>query len=278
MIQKVLVVTNSGLSIFYHDFTENVVNPQLVAGFTSAINSFSEQIIVQGQNIESLQMSNLKMRISTFLNNSIHMILFHNLYDPDEIVDSIIFDLELQFIEQFGQLEVYEFAEISRFHDFKPIVKELCKTRIDIGIISHQSELKKKIWRELFAESNPLEQSTEWNVFQFSLEKYPHVQLSLWNFDYEGFNHNITLLQQKQILYFVIEANFNQILSLIKKIKLLKKQNPRILIVGLYVGESNLVEKFAEIVLQIPIFSFNTIEDISNQTLLDVIHKSIIGV
>ncbi len=278
MIQKILIVSAGGLSVFYHDFTENLVNPQLVAGFTTAINSFSEQIIVNNQNIESIQMNALKMRIAAFLNNSVHMILFHNRYDSEEVIDSIVFDLQLQFIESFGQLNMYEFAEVSRFNSFKPIVEELCKTRIDIGIVSSQSELKQILWKEIFAKTDISDQHKDWNVYDFKLEKYPHIGITLWNFDYEAFKHSLPLLSQKQLIYLVIEPDFDKIISLISKIEQIRESNPKGQILGIFIGNKGLFPNFAEIVLQIPIFPFKSVDDITHENLINMFNETVLGV
>ena len=278
MIQKILIVSAGGLSVFYHDFTEYLVNPQLVAGFTTAINSFSEQIIIHNQNIESIQMTALKMRIAAFLNNSVHLILFHNRYDSEEVIDSIIVDLQLQFIEMFGQLEMYEFAEISRFDSYKPIVEELCKTRINIGIVSSQSDLKQILWKEIFAQTDISDQHKDWNVYEFTLEKYPHIGITLWNFDYEAFKHSLPLLSQKQLIYLVIEPDFDKILSLISKIEQIRQSNPKGQILGIFFGNVGLYQNFAEIVLQIPIFPYQSVEDITHENLLQMFHETVLGV
>ncbi|MHA1519904.1 MAG: hypothetical protein ACTSRK_06945, partial [Promethearchaeota archaeon] len=199
-------------------------------------------------------------------------------YDNEEVIDSIIFDLQLQFIEMFGQLEVFEFSEVSRFATFKPIVEELCKTRIDIGIVSSQSDLKQIIWKEIFANTDISDQHKDWNIYEFTLDKYLHVGVTLWNFDYETFKHSLPILSQKQLIFLVIEPKIDKILPLISKIEQIQNFNPRAQIVGIFIGNLGLFQNFAEIVLQIPIFPYASMEDITHENLLTMFNETVLGV
>ncbi|MCK5343952.1 MAG: hypothetical protein KAR20_11140 [Candidatus Heimdallarchaeota archaeon] len=67
MIHEIMVVSQGGLCFYYYEFTKMKIDPQLVAGFTNAIESFSESLIQNQQSIENLQMSALNLRISHFL-------------------------------------------------------------------------------------------------------------------------------------------------------------------------------------------------------------------
>ena len=81
MIHELMIVSQGGLCIYSYEFTEMQVNPQLVAGFTTAIDTFSESLLENKQNIDSLQMTALNLKISRFLHNALSMIIFFNKYD-----------------------------------------------------------------------------------------------------------------------------------------------------------------------------------------------------
>ena len=72
MIQRVMIVSQAGLCIYSYDFSIlSDSYTQLVSGFTTAINTFSQTLIDKEQNIESLQMSALNIRISSFLHDNL---------------------------------------------------------------------------------------------------------------------------------------------------------------------------------------------------------------
>ena len=145
MIHEIMIVSQGGLCVYSYEFTEMKINPQLVAGFTTAIGTFSQSLLEREQNIESLQMTALNLKISPFLHNALSMVVFFNKYDNIDTINSIIIDLQTQFIESFGKYEIEDFFNMSLLKPFNDIVIPLCNTHIDIGMLSVQSVYKSKL-------------------------------------------------------------------------------------------------------------------------------------
>ena len=287
MIHEIMIVSQGGLCIYSYEFTEMNANPQLVAGFTTAIGTFSQSLLEREQSIESLQMTALNLKISPFLHNTLSMVIFFNKYDNIDIINSIIIDLQTQFIESFGNYDVSDFFNISLLKPFNDIVIPLCITHIDIGMLSVQSEYKSKLW-ELIVNINDENSNTsqvsdenkkELKTIEFIDSNLPNCDISIWNFDLEAAEMHQNIFQNKQIFIIIIEANLDFIQKYISMIEILKKNYSNSLIVGITMTESGTIaKKNIEKLLQIPIYELSINEPSARENLEDIIYNCVIGI
>jgi hypothetical protein len=63
-----MIIANSGICMFNHEFSEMKVNPQLFSGFAIALNSFTHEMTERNQSLESVKMTQLQLIISSFQN------------------------------------------------------------------------------------------------------------------------------------------------------------------------------------------------------------------
>ena len=287
MIHEIMIVSQGGLCVYSYEFTEMNVNPQLVAGFTTAIGTFSQSLLEREQTIESLQMTALNLKISPFLHNALSMIVFFNKYDNIDIINSIIIDLQTQFIESFGNYDVNDFFNITLLKPFDDIVIPLCITHIDIGMLSVQSLYKSKLW-ELLVNINdgnlnvPLvsdENKKELKTIEYIDSNLPNCDISIWNFDLEAAEMHQNIFQNKQIFIIIIEANLDFIQKYISIIEIFKKNYSNSLMVGVKMTESGTITKNnVERLLQIPIYELSINEQSAKENLTDIINNCVIGI
>ncbi len=287
MIHEIMIVSQGGLCVYSYEFTEMNVNPQLVAGFTTAIGTFSQSLLKREQTIESLQMTALNLKISPFLHNALSMIVFFNKYDNIDIINSIIIDLQTQFIESFGNYDVNDFFNITLLKPFDDIVIPLCITHIDIGMLSVQSLYKSKLW-ELLVNMNDGnlnvrqvsdENKKELKTIEYIDSNFPNCDISIWNFDLEAAEMHQNIFQNKQIFIIIIEANLDFIQKYISIIEILKKNYSNSLMVGVKMTESGTITKNnVERLLQIPIYELSINEQSAKENLTDIINNCVIGI
>ena len=287
MIHEIMIVSQGGLCVYSYDFTEMKVNPQLVAGFTTAIGTFSQSLLEREQSIESLQMTALNLKISPFLHKALSMIIFYNKYDNIDIINSILIDLQTQFIESFGNYDVNDFFNISLLKPFNEIVIPLCITHIDIGMLSVQSSYKSKLW-ELIVNINDENSNTyqdsdekkkELKTIEYIDSNLPNCDISIWNFDLEAAEMHQNIFQNKQIFIIIIEANLDFIQKYISMLEILKKNYSNSLIVGIMMTESGTIAKRnVEKLLQIPIYELSINESSAKENLTDIIYNCVIGI
>ena len=287
MIHEIMIVSQGGLCLYSYEFTEMNVNPQLVAGFTTAIGTFSQSLLEREQTIESLQMTALNLKISPFLHNALSMIVFFNKYDNIDIINSIIIDLQTQFIESFGNYDVNDFFNITLLKPFDDIVTPLCITHIDIGMLSVQSLYKSKLW-ELLVNINDGnlnvpqvsdENKKELKTIEYIDSNLPNCDISIWNFDLEAAEMHQNIFQNKQIFIIIIEANLDFIQKYISIIEILKKNYSNSLMVGVKMTESGTITKNnVERLLQIPIYELSINEPSAKENLTDIINNCVIGI
>jgi len=287
VIHEIMIVSQGGLCVYSYEFTEMKVNPQLVAGFTTAIGTFSQSLLEREQTIESLQMTALNLKISPFLHNALSMIVFFNKYDNIDIINSIIIDLQTQFIESFGNYDVNDFFNITLLKPFDDIVIPLCITHIDIGMLSVQSLYKSKLW-ELLVNMNDGnlnvpqvsdENKKELKTIEYIDSNLPNCDISIWNFDLEAAEMHQNIFQNKQIFIIIIEANLDFIQKYISIIEILKKNYSNSLMVGVKMTESGTITKNnVERLLQIPIYELSINEPSAKENLTDIISNCVIGI
>jgi hypothetical protein len=265
MIHQIMIITDSGISIFNHEFSDMKIEPVLFGGFTTALNNFSREIIEMEQNIESIKMSRLKLIISNFKN--FNLVLVINKYDEIAIFQSLIIELQNIFLEMYGHLNESDLNCISNFDSFHPIAAKLGHSHIDIGIISSQSQIKKDYWNFLQQLDGCVLPHTKmiqnWNTLQFVLDKISNCDITLWNIDLE---HNIEYFNQivndKPILFLLIEPNLKKIFDFIPLINVLKQNKKEIygIIIKNY---GKILSSNCEVILKIPIFELDvqSIED-----------------
>ncbi len=287
MIHEIMIVSQGGLCVYSYEFTEMKVNPQLVAGFTTAIDTFSQSLLESKQNIESLQMTALNLKISPFLHEALSMVIFFNKYDNIDIINSIIIDLQTQFIESFGNYDVEDFFNITLLKPFNDIVIPLCNTHLDIGMLSVQSLYKSKLWEIIENINNRIsneshfseENKNELKTIEYNDPKLPNCDISIWNFDLETAEMHQNIFQNKQIFIIIIEADFDFIQKYISIIEILKKNYNNSLIIGIMMTESGTVaKKNVEKLLQIPIFELSINEPSAKDNLIDIIYNCVIGI
>jgi len=281
-----MIVSQGGLCVYSYEFTEMKVNPQLVAGFTTAIGTFSQSLLEKEQSIESLQMTALNLKISPFLHDALSMVVFFNKYDNIDTINSIIIDLQTQFIESFGKYDVEDFFNMSLLKPFNDIVIPLCHTHIDIGMLSVQSVYKSKLW-ELIVNinggiSNESQISNgnknELKTIGYMNPNLPTCDISIWNLDLETAELHQSIFHNKQIFIIIIEADFDFIQKHISMIDILKKNYSNSLLVGIMMKESGTIAlKNIEKLLQIPIYELSLGEPTAKDNLTDIIYKCVIG-
>lgn len=286
MIHEIMIVSQGGLCVYSYEFTEMKINPQLVAGFTTAIGTFSQSLLEREQNIESLQMTALNLKISPFLHNALSMVVFFNKYDNIDTINSIIIDLQTQFIESFGNYEIEDFFNMTLLKPFNDIVIPLCNTHIDIGMLSVQSVYKSKLWElivninsRVLNESHVSEgNKNELKTIEYKNPNLPTCDISIWNLDLETAELHQSIFQNKQIFIIIIEADFNFIQKNISIIEILKKYYSNSLLVGIMMKESGTIAlKNIEKLLQIPIYELSISDPSAKDNLTDIVYKCIIG-
>ena len=286
MIHEIMIVSQGGLCVYSYEFTEMKINPQLVAGFTTAIGTFSQSLLEREQNIESLQMTALNLKISPFLHNALSMVVFFNKYDNIDTINSIIIDLQTQFIESFGKYEIEDFFNMSLLKPFNDIVIPLCNTHIDIGMLSVQSVYKSKLWELIVNINNRISNEfhvsdgnkNELKTIEYKNPNLPTCDISIWNLDLETAELHQSIFQNKQIFIIIIEADFNFIQKHISMIEILKKDYSNSLLVGIMMTESGTIAlKNVEKLLQIPVYELSIGDPSAKDNLTDIIYKCIIG-
>ena len=293
MIHEVMIVSQGGLCLYHYEFTKMKIDPQLVAGFTNAIDSFSASLIKKHQNIESLQMSSLNLRISSFLRKTLSVILFYNKYDSVEVLDQIIIELKSQFIERFGHYRLEDFYDMNILRPFDSVVVSLCKTHFDIGLLSSQSPYKSQLWN-LIEQINvgqpkidlqPLSSvSSEENQFKLNTmgyydESLPNCDISLWNLDLETVESSQHIFQNKHIFLLIIEPDFKFIRRHLAMIELLKESFTDSHIVGILLTDyGTITKKNCETLLQIPLSVFQIDVPDAKANLKNILHEAVLGV
>ncbi len=290
MIHKIMVISNGGLCLYYYDFSIMQINPQLVAGFTVAIDKFSETLISKEQNIEFLQMSSLNIRISPFLKKQLMMIVFFNRYDPIEKIDLIIYDLQIQFIENYGQDLDVNYIDMELYRSYNPIVTSLCRTHVNIAVLSSQSILKSKFWyllgqineqgnQKQILSLKKEQDDRNLNVIPFIDDQIKNCDSSLWNLDIENLEMNHYLFTDWQIFLIIIEPKFDLILNLISKIEFIKEKFPLSKLVGIYLSNNETISlKNCELILQIPSHHISFEDKSVVDNLKKFLHNELLGI
>ena len=287
MIHELMIVSQGGLCIYSYEFTKMQVNPQLVAGFTSAIDTFSESLMENKQNIDSLQMTGLNLKISRFLHNALSMIIFFNKYDSIDIINSIMIDLQTQFIESFGNYDIEDFFQTSLLKPFDKIAIPLCNTHVDIGMLSIQSSYKSKLWNLIVninnsstnESSNSEEIKNELKTIEYKCPNLPNCDVLIWNLDLEAAEMNQNIFHNKQIFIIIIEPDLDFIQKYIPIIEILKKNYDHSLMIGIMMTESGTItKKNVEKLLQIRIFELIFNEQSVKDNLADIIYNCVLGI
>ena len=271
MIHQVMVITNVGICIYNHSFTDTRVDSQLIGGFTTAIDAFSAQLTHYKQNIEMLQMSELEMHIESFSNDEIAIIVFVNKYDHLELIDDVIFELKNLFLEKFGHIKVIEIFSMEQFNPFDEIVLKICKTSLDIGIISPQSQIKQDFWHFLSKNSPKSSQSVSdselstlenLNIFKFVDHNLTNCDVTFWNIDIENEKLMNQLLENKNFAYILIEPNMDFIAYTLPKLFKIRQNQPNLKIYGIVFKQDHMIlSENLSLILKIPIFEFTKQEN-----------------
>jgi len=287
VIHEIMIVSKGGLCIYSYEFTEMKVNPQLVAGFTTAIDSFSQSLLERKQSIDSLQMTALNLKISPFLHNALSMVVFFNKYDSINIINSIIIDLQTQFIESFGNYDLEDFYQTSLLNPFDKIAIPLCITHVDIGMLSVQSSYKSKLWELILNINNTSSNNTsisgeinnELKTIDYNCSNLKNCDVLIWNLDLEAAEMNQAIFHNKQIFIIIIEPDFDFIQKYIPIIEILKKNYDNSLMIGIMMTESGTItKKNVEKLLQIRIFELSINEQAAKDNLADIIYNCVIGI
>ena len=268
------------------------INPHLVAGFATAIDSFSQTLIARKQSIESLRMTELKLRLSTFNQGNLTMIVFFNIYDSVEIIDSIIFDLQTQFLERFGHMNLLQSHDLNIFRTFDSIIESLSSVHLNIGFLSQQSEYKAKLWN-LFSEFQLEEKQNEaknekntrlnldynLNVIQIHDPALKSCMLSVWNFDIESIERKQVALQDTHLFLITVEPNFDFLQNLLAKIEFLRKNYPNSHISGIIISEKGEITKSnCELILQIPTFEISLNDTLIKEKIAEIVRNITFGI
>ena len=287
MIHELMIVSQGGLCIYSYEFSEMQVNPQLVAGFTTAIDTFSESLLENKQNIDSLQKTALNLKISRFLHNALSLIVFFNKYDNIDVIESIMIDLQTQFIESFGNYDIDDFFQTSLLKPFDKIAIPLCNTHVDIGMLSVQSSYKSKLWDLIVninnsssnESSNPEQIKKESNTIGYNCPNLPNCDILIWNLDLEAAEMNQNIFHNKQIFIIIIEPDFDFIQKYIPIIEILKTNHDNSLMIGIMMTESGTItKKNVEKLLQIRIFELGINEQSAKENLADIIYNCVLGI
>jgi hypothetical protein len=293
MIHSVMIVSEGGLCLYNYSFTKMEIDPQLVAGFTNAIDSFSASLIKKHQNIESLEMSSLNLRISSFLRKTLSVIIFYNKYDSVEVLDQIIIELKSQFIERFGQYSLEDFYDLNILKHFDSVVVALCKTHFDVGLLSSQAPYKAELWSLIeqingdqhkidSPPSSPL--PSKENKFMLNTIAYldtdlPNCDISLWNLDLEAVESSQHIFQNKHIFLLIIEPDFKFIKRNLAMIELLKENFTDSHIVGILLTDyGTITKKNCEMLLQISLSNFQINDPDARDNMKQIIREAILGV
>jgi hypothetical protein len=293
MIHSVMIVSEGGLCLYNYSFTKMEIDPQLVAGFTNAIDSFSASLIKKHQNIESLEMSSLNLRISSFLRKTLSVIIFYNKYDSVEVLDQIIIELKSQFIERFGQYSLEDFYDLNILKPFDSVVVALCKTHFDVGLLSSQAPYKAELWSLIeqingdqhkidSPPSSPL--PSKENKFMLNTIAYldtdlPNCDISLWNLDLEAVESSQHIFQNKHIFLLIIEPDFKFIKRNLAMIELLKENFTDSHIVGILLTDyGTITKKNCEMLLQISLSNFQINDPDARDNMKQIIREAILGV
>lgn len=281
MIHQVMVITNSGLSLFVHEFSEMRINAQLFSGFTTALNDFSTELIGKAQNIESVKMSQYQILTSKF--KDFTLVLVVNKYDDEKTFESLIVALQNSFLEKYGRLQESEWNNIAHFDSFHPIVEKMCKSHLDIAILGSQSQTKSRIWDYLksseASEDHGSKAIENWNVLEYNFPKLPNCDISIWNLDLEQNPETlIHMLEEKRIVFILIESTFAKIITLIPIIEMIKKTRTNLDIYGIALQNVGMIlKKNCEVLLNIPIFEINMNDPNTKSNLDKFIFKAVLG-
>lgn len=282
MIHQIMIIANSGICIFNHEFSEMKVNPQLFSGFAIALNSFTHEMTERNQSLESVKMTQLQLIISSF--QKFFLVLVVNKYENLQMFDSLIIEIQNLFLEMYGHIPEDDLSYINLFDSFHPVVEKVCNTILNIGIIGGHSEAKTKLW-ELIIPKGGLKASTEkdgfnrWNVLQHHFERIPNCHISIWNFDLQLNAESMTqLLEESRIIYIIVEPVLNKLLELIPIISAIRKVKNTIAIYGIVlVNYGRVLDHYCEAILNIPVFSLDLATPDAKIKLFNQIESSVIG-
>ena len=281
MIHQVLVIDRSGICLFNHEFSTANIDSNLFSGFVMALNNFSQEMTKKQQNIESIQLTRWQYIISPF--RDFLLIIIANKYDMIDTFDELILELENLFLEKFGHLEEKARNNLDRFEPFHEVVEKLCITYLNIGFIGRQSESKKQIW-SLFEhlgekESAQKNQQDNWNIIQMNLKEIGNTNITIWNMDLEkNIDLFSQLLEDKRLVFFIIEPSLQIIKQFIPKIQKLKAKNDEVGLFGIILKNTGKVSKEnCEIILNIPILEIDLTDSGARDQLREFMIQTIKG-
>ena len=258
MIHQIMVIAESGINLFNHEFTRSRIDPTLFGGFTTALNNFSHELMENDQNIESVNMSRLKLVISFFKHFYITLVI--NKYDVISEFQPMIVELQNCFLEKYGHLEEMEWNQISLFEGFTQITHELCKSQVNIAVISLQSQLKMEFWNYLSQLNQP--NHLDWNTVQMRCNSITNCNVSIWNLDLVKnaltSDYYQKLLEDKPLVIVLIEPNLNRVLEVLPFIVDFKRIYREKEIYGIICkGYGPMLKNNCEVLLKIPVIELD---------------------
>ncbi|MCK5343951.1 MAG: hypothetical protein KAR20_11135 [Candidatus Heimdallarchaeota archaeon] len=185
-----------------------------------------------------------------------------------------------------------DFVDLTILKPFDEEVVPLCKTHIDIGLLSNQSPYKSKLWNmieEINTDqknvgANPsIEMSTKLNTIEYRDVDLTNCDISLWNLDLETVESNQHILLNKQIFLIIVEPDFKFIQQNLSRIEMLKKtftdSNMHPHIIGiLLTNYGTITKKNCEKLLQIPISDFQINDPNARDKMKSILHHAVLGV
>lgn len=185
MLHSAYIIHETGVCIFSQDFSKIVADPQLVAGFLSALGQFSTEITQERQQraIKTIELSNLKFIFSR-LKDLIFAVLIND-YDDDAIHLEVLEELKSLFLEKFGWGYQQRLNDMSFFAGFEEFVTKFCRTTIKIALLGRESHARErtKVLNSLKAFSSERvaagASSTKYARYQFP--RIPQNDFFIWN-------------------------------------------------------------------------------------------------
>lgn len=230
-----MIVSQAGTCIFEYQFTPMKIDPQLTAGFTVAFNSFSASLMERAQIIESIKMSELQFIISKF--KGYFLLIVVNKYDRLQDYDSLIVNLENIFLEKFGTVTEDQYNQISIFFPFQSVVKNLCRSMINIAIIGNEFEGKTEIWQYLTEFGTLTDQSKYKEISLVQVDnnpELPNCAIRIWKVDADqNIDSFFQVIENKNILILLIPPTLNHILKIIPKLLQIRQRIKNVMMYGI---------------------------------------------
>jgi hypothetical protein len=280
MIHQVLIMIDSGVSLFVHSFTEIKTDPQLFSGFAMAMNNIAAELMIRRQKIELVKMTEYNIIISPFNHFFLSMVV--NKYDNVDSFASIIIELENIFLEMFGNYDISGLVNLNFFDEFHNVVDRLCKSQANLVLLSYQSPAKNDIWNLLHIHDNPSEsdEKNEWNVHEMNFQEIPNCKSTIWNVDLEqGIENILGKLENKNLLFIVIEPRLDLIKKIIPKLTTIRKNYPTYSIYGIFLKQyGTILKQYCEIILNLKCIDIEPSDPLAGILLLDFVLQTIKGI